>query len=174
MSKIKKNDLVSIEYEVREKGKDELIDSNKGTNEPLEFVIGAMQVVPGLDEAIEAASVGDSIHVEVPPEKGYGMRREDFVQTVPRSEFEGIELEKGMTLYGQAEDGQTVQVTVLDFDSNAVTIDYNHPLAGITLIFDVDIKSAREASSEELLMASPAPKEGGCCGGKDGGGCGCH
>jgi FKBP-type peptidyl-prolyl cis-trans isomerase SlyD len=73
---------------------------------------------------------GEEKSVVVPAAEAYGERNEEVVQTLPREQFEGIELQKGMTLYGQSPDGQTIAVTVTDFNDKEVTIDYNHPLAG--------------------------------------------
>ena len=95
------------------------------------------------------------------------------MQEVPREQFVGIDLQAGMTLFGQGDNGQTVQVIVKDFNDDIVIVDYNHPLAGKTLSFAVTLLDVREATEQELSQGLHAHNHGGggCCGG---GGCGCH
>lgn len=177
---ISKDKVVSIEYEVFNQADNALLDSNKGGT-PLEFLIGSGQVINGLEDAIMGASIGDNIKATIAPENAYGVYQSDFVQEVPKEQFEGIELKAGMTLFGQGEDGQTIQVSVKDFNDEVVIIDYNHPLAGKTLQFDVKILDVREATEMEILQGTTAGSCGcgsndghsGCCGGHSGGGCGC-
>lgn len=162
------NQVVSIEYDVVEKGGTDIIDSNKG-HAPLEFITGKGQIIPGLEKAIKDMNSGESSKVDVPASEAYGERYNDAVETLPREQFAGIDLEKGMQLYGQGENGETVMVTVVDFDDNTVTIDYNHPLAGKDLTFDVTIKDVRPATPEEIST--------GVVGGAHSCGCGtgnCH
>lgn len=166
MSNISQNQVVSILYEVKESQTNEVIDSNL-ESKPLEFLLGAGQVISGLEKAVASAKKGDKLNLSIPPEDAYGIYQADFLQEVPKEQFEGISLQKGMTLFGQAEDGQTVQVIVKDFNDSIVMIDYNHPLAGKTLLFNVEITDVREATPDEILQGRVG---GGCCGG---GGCGC-
>lgn len=165
MSNISQNQVVSILYEVKESQTNEVIDSNL-ESKPLEFLLGAGQVISGLEKAVASAKKGDKLNLSIPPEEAYGIYQQDFLQEVPKEQFEGISLQKGMTLFGQAEDGQTVQVIVKDFNDSIVMIDYNHPLAGKTLLFNVEITDVREATPDEILQGRVG---GGCCGG----GCGC-
>lgn len=178
---ITQNKIVSIEYEVFNQADNALLDSNKG-GAPLEFLVGSGQVINGLENALMGASAGDNIKATIAPEDAYGIYQSDFVQEVPREQFEGIELKAGMTLFGQGEDGQTIQVSVKDFNDKMVMIDYNHPLAGKTLQFDVKILDVREATEMEILQGGVgggcgcgSGGGGGCCGGggHSGGGCGC-
>lgn len=177
---VKENKIVSIEYEVLNQASNELLDSNKG-GAPLEFLVGSGQVISGLENALMGANIGDNIKATIAPEDAYGIYQSDFLQEVPRDQFEGIELKAGMTLFGQGEDGQTVQVSVKDFNDTSVIVDYNHPLAGKTLCFDVKVLDVRDASEDEILHAGGGcgcgsghdhHGGGGCCGG-GGGGCGC-
>lgn len=178
---ITQNKIVSIEYEVVDQANGTLIDSNKGGT-PLEFLVGSGQVIIGLENAIMGANIGDNIQATVAPEDAYGIYQSDFVQEIPRDQFEGIDLKAGMTLFGQSEDGQTAQVIVKDFNDDIVIIDYNHPLAGKTLCFEAKILDVREATEMEILQGGVKGgcgcgtggghgSGGGCCGG--GGGCGC-
>lgn len=182
MQKIENGKMVSIQYSVKNKDTQEVIDQNID-GEPLEFLVGSFQIIAGLEKALEGMSVGEEKEVVVIPEEAYGEYRVDYLQEVPREQFEGIELKEGMTLFGHGEDGRSVQVTVKSFNDESVMIDYNHPLAGQTLIFDVKVLDIRDATEEDFMASSGGccgghhgeghhHGEGGCCGG-GGGGCGC-
>jgi len=160
------NSVVGIEYELTEAGKSEVLDTNKGSA-PLEFIIGKGQLIPGLEKQLVGMSAGESADILVKAEEAYGLRDDEAVQQLPREQFEGIELEKGMSLYGQGQNGETIQVTVVDFDDNTVTVDFNHPLAGKDLMFNVTVVSERDATEEE---AQTGQIGGGCTDGS----CGCH
>ncbi len=164
------NSVVGIEYEVKEKGTTEVVDSNKGA-QPLEFIMGKGQIIPGLEKALVGMNEGESADILVEAADAYGEVNPEAVQTLPREQFEGVDLTEGMTLYGQGEDGQTVQVTVKSFDDKEVNVDFNHPLAGKDLMFSVTVLSAREATADEIESGVVGGKaEGGSCGT----GCGCH
>ncbi len=179
---IENNKMVSIDYDVFDASNMQLIDSNKN-NKPLEFIIGYSQVIEGLEKQVMQANVGDHLEFDVEPEFAYGIRNPELMQEVGREQFGDIELEKGMTLFGQAENGMPVQVIVADFNNESVMVDYNHPLAGKKLHFKVEVLNAREATDDELLVGSGGGGcgcssggghgGGGCCGGHGGGGCGC-
>jgi len=160
------NSVVGIEYELTEAGKDEILDSNKG-GMPLEFVTGKGQIIPGLEKGLVGMKEGESKEIVVKAEEAYGLRDEEAVQTLPKEQFEGIDLQKGMTLYGQGQNGETVQVTVVDFDDNGVTVDFNHPLAGKDLKFNVKVISERDATEQEAQTGQV--EQSGC----EGGSCGC-
>jgi FKBP-type peptidyl-prolyl cis-trans isomerase SlyD len=158
--------VYAIEYTVKN-SKGEVVDSNAG-QAPLEFIAGQGQIIPGLEKEVEGMEVGEEKTVVVKADEAYGQRNEEWVETLPKEQFEGIELQKGMTLYGQSPDGQTIAVTVKDFNDKEVTIDYNHPLAGEDLTFDVKVVGKRDATLEELAGNQAGA---GCdCGS----GCGCH
>ncbi len=160
------NSVVGLEYEVKEAGTTEIVDSNKGAT-PLEFITGKGQLIPGLEAQLAGMNEGDSADILVKAADAYGEVNPEAVQTLPKEQFEGIELQEGMMLYGQGEDGQQVQVIVKSFDDKEVTIDYNHPLAGKDLMFSVTIISERDATEEE---ASSGMVGGGSCNGEGGGG----
>jgi len=170
---IEANQIVSIEYELRDG--DTVIDSNIG-KDPLVFMYGKGQIIPGLEEGIKNMAIGEKADVLVQPKDGYGEFNEDAHQEVPKDQFAGIELEVGMTLYGQGEDGNQVQVMVKEIGEENVIIDFNHPLAGKALMFSVTINNVRDASAEEAMTGIPAEnkqEESGHCG-TGGGSCGCH
>ncbi|MDD5156542.1 peptidylprolyl isomerase [Sulfurimonas sp.] len=168
---IKTNQIVSIEYEVSD-GKS-VVDSNVG-DEPLVFMFGKGQIIPGLEEGIKNMLIGDKAEIKVNAADAYGEYNDDAIQEVPKDQFAGIDLEIGMTLYGQGEEGETVQVIVKEIGEENVIIDFNHPLAGKNLVFVVSINNIREASTQELMTGIPAENEheGHC--GTGGGGCGCN
>ncbi len=161
---IAENQVVSIEYEVKDG--DTVVDSNVG-GAPLVFIYGKGQIIPGLETGIVDMAIGEKGNVSVQPEDAYGEYNEEAQQTVPKEQFAGIELEIGQTLYGQGEDGSTVQVTVKEIAGEDVTVDFNHPLAGKTLMFAVTVNSVREATADEILSGVPAENahtEGESCG----------
>ena len=160
------NSVVGIEYTLTEAGKDEILDSNKGAM-PLEFVMGKGQIIPGLEKGLVGMSEGESADILVKAEEAYGIRDDEAIQKLPKEQFEGIDLEKGMSLYGQGQQGETIQVTVVDFDNEGVTVDFNHPLAGKDLMFNVTVVSEREATEQEA--ATGQVEQSGC----EGGSCGC-
>ncbi len=171
---IETNQIVSIEYEVRDG--DKVVDSNVG-GAPLVFMFGKGQIIPGLEKGIENMAIGEKADVLVKPADAYGEYNEEATQEVPKDQFAGIDLEVGMTLYGQGEDGSTVQVTVKEIKEDAVVIDFNHPLAGKDLMFTVTLNNVREATPEEVMTGIPAENQqadDGCCGTGGGSGCGCH
>ena len=165
---ISDNQVVSIEYELTEKGGSDILDSNKG-HAPLEFIVGTGAIIPGLENAIKEMSSGDSAKVDVASEDAYGVRNDEAIETLPKEQFAGVELEKGLQLYGQSEDGQTVMVTVADFDDKTVKVDYNHPLAGKDLTFDLTITDVRACTPDEV--ATGVVGGGESCGCGEGG---CH
>jgi FKBP-type peptidyl-prolyl cis-trans isomerase SlyD len=168
---IEKNQIVSIEYEVSDGKK--VVDSNVG-GMPLVFMFGKGQIIPGLENAIANMSIGEKAEVLVKAEDAYGEYNAEAKQEVPRDQFSGIDLEVGMTLYGQGEDGGTVQVVVEEISAESVIIDFNHPLAGKDLSFVVSINNIREASAEEAMSGIPVENQhDDCCGTGGGTGCGC-
>ncbi len=165
------NCVVGIEYEVKEAGKTDIVDSNKGA-EPLEFIVGLGQIIPGLENALVGMAKGESGDIMVLAADAYGDVNPEAIQTLPIDQFDGVDLVEGMSLYGQGDEGQTVQVIVKSFDDKEVNVDFNHPLAGKDLMFSVTILSAREATADEITsgqVGGPATSGGSC-----GTGCGCH
>lgn len=128
----------------------EQLDSSEG-REPLKYLHGANNIVPGLEKEMQGKSAGDKLKVEVSPEDGYGHVNPELVQKVPRSAFEDApEIKAGMQFQAQAPDGRVQLITVKDVSDDEITVDGNHPLAGQTLHFDVAIEEVREATEEEI------------------------
>ncbi len=164
---IENNQVVSIEYDLTEKDQTEVLDSNIG-HAPLEFITGKSQIIPGLESQLMALSAGDEQSITVPAAEAYGEVNPEAEDTLPAEQFAGLELKEGMQLYGQGENGETVMVTVKSFNDENVTIDYNHPLAGKDLTFNVKILDVRDATPDEVLSGQVGGSES-CDSG-----CGCH
>ena len=140
--------VASFHYTLRNDAGD-VLDTSDG-REPLSYLHGAQNLVPGLEKALEGRTAGDRFTVDVIPEEGYGVHSPELVQVVGREAFEGIELAPGMRFMARTPMGET-PVVIARVDGDRVTIDANHPLAGETLHFDVEITDVREASVEEVL-----------------------
>ncbi len=125
-------------------------------DQPLGYFHGGGNIVPGLEKALAGKSAGDSFKVDVAPEEGYGVHREELVQVVPRTAFQGVDkVEPGMQFRAQSERGPLL-VTVVEANDEQVRIDGNHPLAGKTLHFDISVDGVREASEQEKQVGAVA------------------
>lgn len=134
---IANNQQVSIEYEVKSKG--DVIDSNIG-KDPLVFTFGSGQIIPGLESRIAHMEAGQSESVQVPAAEAYGEYDENATQSIAKTELGDIpNLEVGMPLQGQSPDGQTIRAVVKSIDAENVVLDFNHPLAGQDLEFNVKV-----------------------------------
>ncbi|MFC2091853.1 peptidylprolyl isomerase [Elusimicrobiota bacterium] len=108
--------------------------------QPLQFVVGSGQIIPGFDNAVEGMQIGEKKEITIEPEDAYGVRSEQLVRDVPRTSLpEDIKLEVGMILKSQSPTGQTIPVVVTGFNEEIVNIDFNHPLAGKKLLFKIEI-----------------------------------
>ena len=167
---IQDNQVVSIHYELKSVDNGEILDSNL-QGAPLSFIVGKGQIIPGLEEKIKGLKAGESANIEVAAADAYGVYDENAVQTLPKEQFAGLELNVGMTLYGQGEHGETVQVIVKSFNDENVEIDFNHPLAGQDLLFAITVAEVREATADELANGYVGQAHSCGCGS---GGCGSH
>lgn len=144
----KQDSVVSIHYVLRDT-EGEIIDQSSD-QQPLAYLHGHGNIVPGLEKAIEGHGEGEQVKTTIDPEEGYGPYREELVQKVGRDAFQGVdELAPGMSFRAESDAGPMV-VTVKEVEDEEVTVDGNHVLAGQTLDFTVDIAEVRDASSEEL------------------------
>ncbi|HEY8053903.1 MAG: peptidylprolyl isomerase [Steroidobacterales bacterium] len=145
---IETNHVVSIHYTLKgDSG--EVIDSSAG-GEPLAYLHGHGNLVPGLERELTGKSAGDKLQMKIPAADGYGEYDEKLVQRVPRRTLKGIATVKvGMRLHAQTDQGPR-PVTVTRITGDMVTLDGNHPLAGKNLNFDVEIAAVRAATEEEL------------------------
>ncbi len=144
---ISKHKVVTMDYTLTDE-KGNTIDTSQG-REPLAYIHGVGGIIPGLEAALEGRNPGEQLQVKIAPEDGYGDRDESLLQVVPRDRFDAEDVNVGMQFHAQGEQGVSV-VTVVAVDDENVTVDANHPLAGVTLNFDVEVKEVREATEEEL------------------------
>jgi FKBP-type peptidyl-prolyl cis-trans isomerase SlyD len=127
----------------------EVIDTSEGRT-PLAYLHGVGNIVPGLEKEMTGKRVGDKFNVLVKPEEGYGMPNDMMIQVVPKAAFQGVDtLEIGMEFQAQTPQGP-MSVVITKLENDEVTVDGNHPLAGQTLHFAIEITEVREASPEEL------------------------
>jgi FKBP-type peptidyl-prolyl cis-trans isomerase SlyD len=141
---ITKNKVASIHYTLRDNSGN-VIDSSEG-KAPLHYLHGAGNLIIGMEEGLEGKSKGEKLTLKITPEKGYGEKDENLVQKVPRSAFGGQEVKPGMQF--STNQGGVVTVTNVGLDS--VTVDANHPLAGVELNFAVEIVDVRDATNDEI------------------------
>ena len=146
--KIAKNKVALIDYILTD-NEGEMIDSSEGAG-PLAYLHGAGNIVEGLEEALIGKEAGDKVKASIEPAKAYGERHEDMKQDVPKELFGGVEnIEVGMQFQSETDEGP-VLVTVMAISEEMVTVDGNHPLAGVHLNFDVTVREVREPTAEEL------------------------
>lgn len=147
--KIEKNKVVAIDYTLTD-SQGKLLDSSSGHG-PLHYLHGFGNLIPGLEKELEGKVVGNNLKAIIPPEEAYGVRNDELRQKFPKEAFDAPnDLEEGMQFEVETEEGYPMIVTIVEMDKETVTVDGNHPLAGVTLHFDVTVKEIREASAEEL------------------------
>lgn len=147
MTTIAKDTAVRFNYILKDESGN-VIDQSQG--EPLAYLHGHNNIIPGLEKELEGKSAGDSLTAVIEPADAYGEYQEQAVQQVPRANFQGVDnIQPGMQFQSEAE-GQVMLVTVTDVNDDTVTVDANHPLAGKKLSFDVEIVEVRAATEDEL------------------------
>ena len=167
---IEKNRVVTIDYELKD-DQGEVLDSSSGS-EPLVYLHGNQNIIPGLEKHLAGKKAGDSIDCLVPAAEAYGLHDDSLVIKVKKDEFgPGAQIEPGMQFEAQGHDGAQI-VTVIGVEGDEVTIDANHPLAGEDLHFAVKVVDVREASAEELEHGHVHAACGCGCGEDDECGCG--
>ncbi len=143
------NSVVSIHYTLTSDA-GEVIDSSEGA-EPLRYLHGAGNIIPGLERALVGKATGSSMQVSIAPEDGYGEPQPELVQQIPVSAFEGVDaIEPGMAFQAEDAQGNARRVVVRSVDDDQVVIDGNHPLAGVQLNFDVQVVDVRDATPDEI------------------------
>ena len=141
------NMAVSIHYTLTNDD-GEVLDTSIG-DEPLVYLHGVGNIIPGLENALHGKVAGDKFNVHIAPEDAYGELMEEMIQVIPRDMFEGIDnIEVGMQFNADVSSGSGV-VTVVNIEDDDITIDGNHPLAGLALTFDVEVIDVRVATEEE-------------------------
>jgi FKBP-type peptidyl-prolyl cis-trans isomerase SlyD len=146
--KISKNCVVSVHYTLKDK--DNLIlDSSKGTD-PLVYIHGAGNMIPGFEAALEGKTTGEKLAFTLAPEQAYGVWESALVQSVPKSEFPDADnIQVGIQFQTESDHGPLV-VTVTEIKEHDIIIDGNHTLAGQTLCFEVEVLELRAATADEL------------------------
>jgi FKBP-type peptidyl-prolyl cis-trans isomerase SlyD len=140
--------VVILNYTLKDQNGSLIDESRDGS---FAYLHGANNIIPGLEEALTGKSTGDSLSVAIEPENAYGARDDNRVETVPRSMFPtDTPVEPGMQFHAQGPQGQMITISVVSVQDETVTIDANHPLAGMQLHFDVEVIDVRDASKEEL------------------------
>ncbi len=160
--KVQENAFVEIEYNLTLDSGEEVDRSDP--DKPLGFIFGSNQIIPGLEKKLVGMEAGKSAKLVVEPEEGYGPRQKELERELPRKNFpEDMEIEIGMVFQAHTPQGPT-NLRVLAVKDDVVTVDFNHPLAGERLTFDVKVISVRKATEEEIeaMAASCQPGGGGC------------
>jgi FKBP-type peptidyl-prolyl cis-trans isomerase SlyD len=146
---ISKDLVASIHYTLKN-ADGEVLDTSEG-QEPLHYVHGAQNIVPGLEKELEGKTTGDKLAVVVDPIDGYGEYNSELIQELPKDMFAGVDaIEMGMEFQAQTPEGGMQIIEVKSIDGDKVTVDGNHPMAGQTLHFDVEVTDVREATKDEL------------------------
>ena len=140
--------VVTIDYTLKDDNGTVLDSSTEGN---FAYLHGANNIIPGLENALTGKSAGDEVDVSVSPTEGYGEHNETMIQAVPRDMFDSEqEIQVGMQFHAQSPEGEMIVVTVTDIEGEDITVDGNHPLAGVNLNFGVKVIDIREASEEEI------------------------
>jgi FKBP-type peptidyl-prolyl cis-trans isomerase SlyD len=143
------NLVVSMHYRLTD-ASGEVLDSSEGSD-PLNYLHGAGNIIPGLEQALVGKVEGDSLQVQVEPAEAYGELNPELVQVVDRAAFQGVEaVDVGMAFEARGPDGAAQRIVVTAVEGDQVTVDANHPLAGQQLNFDVQVVSVRAATEEEV------------------------
>jgi FKBP-type peptidyl-prolyl cis-trans isomerase SlyD len=154
LSQVEAGKVVSFHYTLTNDS-GEVLDSSTG-RDALPYLHGGGNIVPGLEKQMAGKAVGDSFDAVVPPTEGYGERSGPEPQAVERSAFpDDAPLQKGMQFVAQTPDGQHIPLWVDRIEGDTVFVDHNHPLAGVTLHFAVEITEIRDATAEEQAHGHP-------------------
>lgn len=154
MSTVEAGKVVTFHYTLRNPNGD-VVDTSDG-DEPLAYLHGSSNIVSGLEAELAGKALGDKVQAVVPPKGGYGEKDGPGPQGVPREAFpDDVELSIGMNFVAETDDGDEVMLWVVEIGDEQVMVDNNHPLAGVTLHFDVEIVGVRDATDEEKAHGHP-------------------
>lgn len=143
------NVVVSMHYTLTNND-GEVLDTSEGSD-PLVYLHGAGNIIPGLEKALTGKPAGASVQAKIAPAEAYGEVQPQLVETEPAAAFQGVDkIEPGMAFQAQGSDGSVRRIVVTEVSGDEVTVDGNHPLAGVELNFDVQVTDVREASAEEI------------------------
>jgi FKBP-type peptidyl-prolyl cis-trans isomerase SlyD len=163
-TRIEDGRAVEVEYRLLDENGNQM-DSSED-NERLSYVHGMGQILPGLERELEGRTAGDEATIIVSPEDGFGPHRDEFVFSVPRSQF-GFAVEPGVVVEAQLPDGRSRYLQVVEVSEESVTVDGNHPMAGKTLRFEVTVTAVRDATPQELAAGHGHGSGCGCGGSGD-------
>jgi len=145
---ISKNSVVTLNYTLKN-DQGEILDESH--DDSFLYLHGSGGIIPGLEGQLEGKAVGEEFSAHIEPADGYGERDDSMVQVVPRDMFDKEHpIQEGIQFHAESPEGDMLTVTVTKIDGNDITVDGNHPLAGIALNFDIKIAAIREASTEEI------------------------
>lgn len=140
MSKAEKGKTVKVHYTGTLNDENKTLFDSSREREPLEFTLGAGQMIQGFDNAVEGMAVGESKKVEIPMDEAYGPRKDEAIISVSKTQLpEGMEPQVGMQLEATQQDGRKQLLVVADVKEEEVVLDANHPLAGKDLVFDIEL-----------------------------------
>ena len=169
--KIAKDAAVTINFKMTD-NKGNLIDSTE--DDDLTYLHGSENILPGLESALEGLESGNSFDITLKPEEGFGEQDDEKIISVEKKNFDGKSLEVGMQFQSVDEDENVIIAKIIKIDGESVTVDENHPLAGVTLVFKGEVLDIREATEEELSHGHIHSGDGhhhdhdhehdGCCG----------
>lgn len=146
---IGENSVVSLHYTLKNDS-GEVMDSSEG-HPPLVYLHGANNIIPGLESELQGKTAGARFKATIPPEQAYGNVDPELIQVVEKSVFQGVEtIEPGMSFIAQGEGGVRQQIRVVAVQDDDVTIDANHPMAGMHLHFEVEVVDVRDATAQEI------------------------
>jgi FKBP-type peptidyl-prolyl cis-trans isomerase SlyD len=146
---IEQNKVVTLHYTMKD-DQGAVLESTEN-REPLAYIQGTQTILPALENLLEGKNVGESFQIRVPMDEAFGPRREELVRIVNREQFSpDVEIKPGQEFYYLDENDEVISVTVMQVNGDDITIDYNHPFAGLNLNFDIRIMDVRDATTEEL------------------------
>lgn len=147
--KVQNDKVVSIDYTLKDDS-GEVLDTSQ-EREPLAFIFGNGNIIPGLENALEGKEKGEELSVTIEPKEGYGEYDESLMFEVGKEQFQDAsQIQEGMQVQAQNSNGEVQIFTIKSIGDEKVTLDANHPLAGQTLHFDVEVSDVREPTEEEL------------------------
>lgn len=155
-------DKVGLIHYTLKNTKGDVVDSSEG-KAPLPYLHGAANLISGMENALEGKAQGDKFDVTIAPADAYGERTEDLIHVVPIDNFpEKDQVKVGVQFQAETPQGMRV-ATVVNVAEDKVTVDFNHPLAGETLHFNVEVMEVRDATEEEIAHGHIHADGGGCC-----------
>ena len=152
--RIQPNVFAEVDYVLKGEDGEVLDDSSAEDGEPLRYVHGYGMLVPGLEKRLTGLAAGDTLEIVVPPEEAYGLHDDELVYAVDRTE--APDAEEGDEVVLEDEDGDEAVAHVVEVTNDEVVVDGNHPLAGLTLRYQVNVREVREATADELARAASA------------------